>query len=222
MKEPSMNTTTRLIVLGLSFGLATTACKKSEAPAPAPAATPVTGTAAVSAPPTAAAPTPAGSSVATPAPGAPDFARQAADRRAEIAKLVAEVPVESEGAESAEAAARAFAVAASKKDEAAIKKLLLSQTDLKSFVPPDKLERTKSRVAAVLYRLRKGWFTGDVEIVAFKPGKTKDFKQGERGFTSSVTVLLRSQLEIKSAGKPQTLRFKSIVKMGSRWKVAEI
>lgn len=202
--------------LALAVAIALPACKK-ETPAPTAAgsdsaakttAQPATGTA------------PAVSPAAPPAVPPGLTPTSVAERKAEIQKLVGEVPAESKGGDTPEAAARAFVEAAAKGDMATVKSLLLSSTDVKSFVPADKVSSSIERIARVLYKIRKP--IGAVEVLAFEPGQIKEMKAGERGFLASVTVMMRGKVKARVNGKERTLRVRSMVKMGDRWKIAEL
>jgi hypothetical protein len=192
------------IVAVLSCTAILAACSKGEPPA-APAAK--TG-AALSAP-----------AAAGPA-GAPHIPTRA-DREAELQKILAEVPAKSAGAESAEAVARAFVLAAARGDDAGMKNQILSVADIESLVEPKRHNRAKRGVARSLAKARRKPL-GAVEILEFEPGEVKTIQAGDRGFTQAATLMTRARLKVKVGGKDTRLRFRTLVKVGDRWKIADL
>jgi hypothetical protein len=158
---------------------------------------------------------------AAPDAGQPDFKEMRARRDKEIRELSTEIPAESAGAESAEAAARAFVLAVSKSDAATMKSMLLSLADIRAIVRPDMHDRAKKAVAEVLWKTRRKP-AGVVTIVSFEPGELRVMKAGERGFTRDVPFMRRSRLNVEVAGRKGRLRFRAIVRIGERWKIAEL
>ena len=63
---------------------------------------------------------------------------------------------------------------------------------------------------------------GTVEVLGFEAGQMKEVKAGERGFITAVTVMMRAKVKARVNGKERTLTVRSLVKMGDRWKVAEL
>ena len=61
-----------------------------------------------------------------------------------------------------------------------------------------------------------------IEVIGFEPGKTKEIKAGERGFTAAVTVMMRGVVKARVNGQERPMRVRSIVKIGERWKIAEL
>jgi hypothetical protein len=154
-------------------------------------------------------------------PAPPDFGKRLAERKAEIARLVSELPRQSAGADSAEQAARAFTEAAWKGDTSALKNLMLSLSDLEGLVVPKKLEQSREQLARVLLKVRRVP-PGVATIVSFEPGQMETEKPGEGRLKREVTVMKRSFVTVRVGDKTRRLRFKSLVRVGNRWKVAEL
>ena len=207
-----------LLVVCATLALCVVGCKK-DTPAPATGTTAGAATAP-------AVPAPGGPGAAAPGvpgqPGMPpDFAARAAERRAEITKLIAELPAETPGADTPEAAARAFAAAVAKGDQAALKNVLVSTKDLESFLPADKLERAKLGVAGVLFKIKRA-LSKPMDVVGFEVGQTEVIKAGQKGFKTDVTLVSKSRLVANIDGSKRKLRFKSIIKIGDKWKISEL
>lgn len=145
----------------------------------------------------------------------------AAERQQELLRLIGELPAESRGGESPEATARAFALAVAKGDRPMLKSLLLSTQDMETLVAPDTLPKVKEGVARVLYKVGRA-LNRNIEIIRFAAGETKTFKQGENGFKVETTLLMKSALEVKIDGKEGKLKFRTLMKVGNRWKVVSI
>ena len=217
-----MSATRPLVAACLAFVFAALpGCKKESAPVPSNPAEKAAAQSATATPSISPASVPGSPLNAAPvnaAPGTPPAS--ITERKAEITRLVGELPAESKGADTAEAAARAFVEAAAKGDFATVKTFLISTADVKSFAPADKLQVSLERVARVLYKIKKP--LGTVEVLGFEAGQMKEVKAGERGFITAVTVMMRAKVKARVNGKERTLTVRSLVKMGDRWKVAEL